>query len=79
MGPQESDLDVLIRTGLKDPIGIALAQNLLDEAQIPYFVMDQTQAAHRDIGAFGGWWTIRVPHDCEERAREILLEVEQTQ
>jgi len=37
----EGDIDILIRTGLQNPIGIGLAKSLLQEAGIPFFTMDQ--------------------------------------
>jgi hypothetical protein len=72
----ESDLDVLIRTGLSGPVGIGLAKNLLEEAGIPFFTMDQSLAARQESGNFIGWWSVRVPRDRESEAREILLNIE---
>lgn len=74
-----NDLDVLLRTGLQDPIAIALAKSLFDEAGIPYFTMDETKGAQRDVESFIGWWTVRVPRDREAEAREILRSVETPQ
>ncbi len=72
------DLDVLIRTGIKDPIAIGLAETLLEEAEIPFFAMDRNTPARQESGNFLGWWNIRVPRDREFEAREILYSVEQT-
>ena len=72
----EDDLDVLIQTGLSNPVGIGLAKNLLEEAQIPFFTMDQNLAARQESGNLIGWWSVRVPRDREFEAREILLNVE---
>ena len=72
------DFDVLIRTGMLDPIAIGLAENLLKEAGIPYFAMDRNVAARQESGNFLGWWNVRVPHEREAEAREILASVEQT-
>ena len=69
--------DVLIRTNITNPIGIGLAETLLKEAGIPYFVMDQSIAARQESGNFFGWWTIRVPRDREAEAREILVSVQE--
>ena len=71
------DLEVLIRTGLKDPIAIGLAESLLREAEIPFFVMDRNVAARQESGNVLGWWNIRVPRDREAEAREILQSVEE--
>ena len=43
----ESDLGVLIRTGLANPVAIGLAKSLLQEARIPFFTMDQSVAPRR--------------------------------
>ena len=69
-------LDVLIRTGLTDPIAIGLAESLLEEAQIPFFTMDANPSARPDCVPSLGWWTVRVSQEREAEAREILLSVE---
>ena len=73
----EGDLDVLIQSGINDPIGIGLAQNLLTEAGIPYFNMDRNVAARQESGNVLGWWSIRVPGEAEAEARAILHAVEE--
>jgi Putative prokaryotic signal transducing protein len=72
----EDNLDVLIRTGLSGPVAIGLAKNLLDEARIPFFTMDQSPAARQESGNVIGWWSVRVPRDKESEAREILQNIE---
>jgi len=74
----ESDLDVLIQTGITNPIAITLAQSLLEEARIPFFTMDQNVAARQESGDFLGWWSLRVPREREAEAREILRSVEES-
>jgi predicted TIM-barrel fold metal-dependent hydrolase len=73
----ESDLDVVIRTGITNPIGIGLAESLLQEAGIPFFAMDRNVAARQESGNFLGWWNVRVPGEREAEAREILRNVEE--
>jgi len=75
---RDADLDVLIRTSLSDPIAIELAQSLLEEAGIPYFVMDSNPAARQESGNIFGWWSIRIPKDREAEAREILQSIEES-
>ncbi len=75
--PDEDSLSVLIRTSLNDPVGIGLAQSLLEEAEIPFFVMDANTAARQESGNVMGWWSIRVPAEFEAEARDILRSVEQ--
>jgi hypothetical protein len=74
---RESDLNVLIRTGLTSPIAIGLAKSLLEEARIPFFNMDQNPGARQESGNFLGWWSVRVPREREAEARAILLSVEE--
>ena len=74
----EGDLDVLIRTGINDPIAIGLAESLLREAEIPFFAMDRNVAARQDSGNFLNWWNVRVPRAREAEARDILRGVEET-
>jgi hypothetical protein len=48
-------LDVLIQTGLANPIAIALAESLLREAGVSFFVMAKTlQLAKRVVMIWGG-------------------------
>jgi hypothetical protein len=72
------DLETLIRTGLSDPIAIALAENLLEEAGIPFFSMDDSVAARQESGNMIGWWSIRVPKHMEAEAWAILDAVGRT-
>jgi predicted TIM-barrel fold metal-dependent hydrolase len=73
----ESDLDVVIQTGIANPIGIGLAESLLREAEIPFFAMDRNVAARQESGNFLGWWNVRVQREREAEAREILRSVEE--
>jgi hypothetical protein len=71
----EGDLNVLIRTGLADPVAISLARSLFEQAQIPFFVMDQSLVASQRSGNVMGWWSVRVPPEREAEAREILANI----
>ena len=73
----QADLDVLIRTGIKDPIGTALAESLLREADIPYLVMDCNVTPRQESGNILNWWSVRVSGEREAEAREILRSVEE--
>ena len=73
----EADLDVLIRTGIKNPIAIGLAESLLREAGIPFFVMDRNVAPRQESGNILNWWSVRVSGEREAEAREILRSVEE--
>ncbi len=76
MFEQSEDFAALIRTGIRDPIAIGLARTLLEEAEVPFIEMDQNIPAQQESGNFFGWWTIRVPRNREEEAREIVRHVE---
>jgi hypothetical protein len=69
--------EVLIQTGISNLIAIGLAETLLREAGIPYFVMDQNTVARQESGNFLGWWSVRVPLEREDEAREILRSIEE--
>jgi hypothetical protein len=73
----EGDLGVLIQTGLTNPVAIGLARTLLQEAQIPFFTMDQSLAPRQESGNIIGWWSVRVPEEREGEARELLRNVEE--
>lgn len=73
----DTDLDVLIRTGLRDRIAIGLAEGTLQGAGIPFFVTDQNPTARQEGGNAMDWWNIRVPHEREAEAREIIRAVEE--
>lgn len=73
----EGDLGVLIQTGLTNPVAIGLARSLLQEAQIPFFTMDESLAPRQESGNIIGWWSVRVPEEREGEARELLRNVEE--
>jgi hypothetical protein len=75
--PDESDLGVLIRTGLANPVAIGLAKSLLQEAGIPFFTMDQSVASRQESGNYLGWWSVRVPQEREVEARQLLHNIEE--
>jgi len=77
MQAENEDLEVLIRSGVRDPFAIGLAKSLFEEAGIAYFTMDETTVARRDVESLSGYWTVRVPRSREEEAREILRNIEE--
>ena len=72
----DANLDVLIRTSITGPVAVGLAETLLLEAGIPFFVMDQNVSARQESGNFLGFWSVRVPREFEAGAREILRSIE---
>jgi hypothetical protein len=73
--PYDGNLDVLIRTGINDPVAIQLVKSLLDEAGIPHVTVEPTVIARPESGNFFGWWSLCVPHEREAETREILADV----
>ena len=69
-------VDVLVQTGINNPVAIGLAASLLQEAGIPFFALDQFSIAQQESGNVLGWWSVRVPKEREAEAREILQSVE---
>jgi len=65
----DDNVGVLIHTSIADPVGIGLAETLLQEAGIPFFVMGQNVSARQKSGNFLGIWNIRVPRAFEADAR----------
>jgi len=73
--PFTGDFDILIRTGLQDPVAIALLKSLFEEAEIPFIELDQNPVVQQDSGNIFGSLSVRVPREREAEAREILRSV----
>lgn len=66
-------LDLVVILETNDPIQLALAKGLLEEAEIPYFVLGQIATLVQDVdGYLRKWVKIQVARDREAEAREIL-------
>jgi hypothetical protein len=74
----EESLDVLIETSLANPIAVALAKSLLQEAGIPFVAIDPNSPFRQEGGNPIFSWNVRVPREREAEAREILQSVEET-
>jgi hypothetical protein len=72
----DDDLGALIQTSLESPVAITLVESLLQEAGIPFFVVNQNVTSRQEGGNFLGWWSVRVPRRREAEAREMLASVE---
>jgi hypothetical protein len=56
-----------------DRIQLALAKGLLEDADIPFFVLGQIATLVQDVDGFlKKWVRIQVPRDRETEARELL-------
>jgi Putative prokaryotic signal transducing protein len=66
-------LDLVVVLETNNRIQLALAKGLLEEAQIPFFVLGQIATLVQDVDGFlHKWVRVQVPRDREEEAREIL-------
>ncbi len=66
-------LDLVVILETNDPIQLALSKGLLEEAEIPYFVLGQIATLVQDVdGYLHKWVRIQVARDREVEAREIL-------
>lgn len=67
------DLDLVVVLETADPVRAALAEGMLDEAGIPFFVLGQVATIVRDVDPFRMKVArIQVPRDREAEARELL-------
>jgi hypothetical protein len=56
-----------------DPVQLAMAKGLLEEAGIPFFVLGQIATLVQDVDGFlHKWVRIQVPRDRETQARELI-------
>jgi hypothetical protein len=66
-------LDLVVVLETNDRIQLALAKGLLENADIPFFVLGQIATLVQDVDAFlHKWVRIQVPRDREAEARELL-------
>ena len=71
--PFDPTLDLVVVLETNDRIQLALAKGLLENADIPFFVLGQIATLVQDVDAFlHKWVRIQVPRDREAEARELL-------
>jgi len=71
--PIDPDLDLVVVLETDDPIRLALAKGLLDNAGIPCYVLGQIAKLIQDVDPFlKKWVRLQVPADREAEARELL-------
>jgi len=69
-------LDLVVVLETNDQVQATLAEGVLDEAGIPYFVLGQIATLVRDVDGFlRKWARIQVPRDREAEARELIEQV----
>ena len=79
MHPQESTshfdpaLDLVVVMETADPVQLSMATGLLEEAGIPFFVLNQIATLVQDVDPFlHKWVRLQVARDREAEARELL-------
>jgi hypothetical protein len=59
-----------------DPIQLAMAKGLLEDAGIPFFILGQIATLVTDVDGFlHKWVRVQVPRDREAEAKELLEEL----
>ncbi|MGD0777523.1 MAG: DUF2007 domain-containing protein [Candidatus Solibacter sp.] len=70
-------LGLVVVLETNDPVQLAFAKGLLQDAGIPFFVLGQIATLVQDVDGFlHKWVRIQVPRDREAEARELLEELE---
>ncbi|MGB7722116.1 MAG: DUF2007 domain-containing protein [Bryobacteraceae bacterium] len=71
--PFDPDLGLVVVLATDDRIQLALAKGLLEDADIPFFVLGQIATLVQDVDGFlHKWVRVQVPRDREAEARELL-------
>jgi hypothetical protein len=71
--PFDPNLDLVVVLETDDRIQLALAKGLLEDADIPFFVLGQIATLVQDVDGFlHKWVRVQVPRDREAEARELL-------
>ena len=66
-------LDLVVVLETNDRIHLALAKGLLEDADIPFFVLGQIATLVQDVDPFlHKWVRVQVPRDREAEARDLL-------
>ncbi len=69
----DPNLDLVVILETNNRIQLALATGLLEDAEIPYFVLGQIATLVTDVDPFlKKWVRLQVPRDREAEARELL-------
>lgn len=72
----DPNLELVVVLETNNPIELALAKGLLEDAGIPHFVLGQIATLVRDVDGFlKKWVRLQVPRDREGEARELLKPV----
>lgn len=71
--PFEPTLGLVVILETNDRIELSLAKGLLEDAEIPFYVLGQIATLVQDVDPFlHKWVRLQVPRDREAEARELL-------
>ena len=74
--PFNPSLELVVVLETNDPVQLAMAKGLLEDAGIPLFVLGQIATLIQDVDGFlHKWVRLQVPRDREAEARELLEQV----
>ena len=78
--PSNPDLNLVVVLETNDPFALTLAKELLKEADIPYFVLNQITTLVNDVDPMlRKWVRLQVARDREAEARELVASLVQSQ
>jgi hypothetical protein len=76
----DPDLNLVVVLETNDGFALALAKELLKEANIPYFVLNQITTLVNDVDPMlRKWVRLQVARDRESEARELVASLLQSQ
>lgn len=72
-GPFDPALELVVVLNTNEPVQLALAKGMLEEAGIPFYVLGQIAKLIQDVDGFlHKWVRLQVPRDREAEARQLL-------
>ena len=74
--PFDPSLGLVVVLETNDSIQLAMAKGLLEDANIPFFLLGEIATLVQDVDAFlHKWVRVQVPRDREAEAKEVLQPV----
>jgi hypothetical protein len=76
MSASDPDLNLVVVLETNDLLALGAAKGLLEDAGIPFFVLNEITTLLTDIDPMLRKWTrVQVPADREAEAREVLASI----
>ena len=76
--PFNPELDLVVVLETNQRIHLAMAKGILEDAEIPFYVLGQIATLVNEVDPFlMKWVRIQVPRDREAEARELLEQLNQ--